>query len=153
MKTFQPTVTKTNFKYLAITAIIAASASLSACYVVPIDHYQAQQHSVSTPAAPSAVVLVARLYPTNDVAARFGTLNGSVTNLLNGRGEIGVVQGGEVFRGEATRSANDARSGQANAAGNQGGYMSCTYQMNNASQGTGNCRFNNGATYRFHLGQ
>ena len=141
----------------ATLLIAAATLSLCACYVTPIQPYTtpspAAQVMSFTPAAPSAVVLIAKLYPNNDYAAPYGVLNGSVTNHLNGRGEITVVQGDEVFRGEATRNSGDSRNGSANGAGSKGGYMSCSYSMNNPSLGTGSCRFNNGAVYRFHLGQ
>jgi hypothetical protein len=87
-----------------LTTLAAASAAaLSACYVVPVNQYS-QDHTpavaiAAAPAAPTQVVLNARLYPANDVAAPFVLLNGSVTNHLNGRGEIMVVQADELFRG------------------------------------------------------
>jgi hypothetical protein len=138
---------------------IAAASSLSACYVMPIDQYQAQtqQHqsqptTAVAPAAPTQIVLNARLYPNNEQAAPFGILNASITNHLNGRGEIMVVQGDELFRGEATRDSNHASSGTANGAGNKGGFMNCKYTMNSSTQGTGTCNFQNNAVYRFHIG-
>jgi hypothetical protein len=142
---------------LKLTTVAAVSAvALSACYVVPVNQYP-QGHTpavaiAAAPAAPTQVVLNARLYPANDVAAPFGLLNGSVTNHLNGRGEIMVVQADELFRGEATRDVSNSRNGVANGAGNKGGYMNCSYTMNNQTQGTGTCKFSNGALYRFHLG-
>ena len=150
-----PTLIQNLIQSFKTSCLIASSLTLTACYVVPVNQYPQAHNAPASPqiVAPSPVVLIAKLYPNNDAAAPFGVLSGSVTNHLNGRGEITVVQGGEVFRGEATRNVNDARSGTANGAGNQGGYMSCAYTMNNATLGTGNCRFNNGAVYRFHLGQ
>jgi hypothetical protein len=138
-------------KLVTIAAISAAS--LSACYVVPINQYpQTQTPAVIAPAAPTQMVLTARLYPANDLAAPYGMLSGSVTNHLNGRGEIVVVQADELYRGEATRDVNNPRSGTANGVGNKGGYMNCGYTLNNQTQGTGTCKFSNGALYRFHLG-
>lgn len=144
------------FSTLKLSTIALTSAvALSACYVVPINQYP-QAHTspaaMAVPAVPTQVVLTARLYPANDMAAPFGMLNGSVTNHLNGRGEIMVVQADEQFRGEATRDVNNSRNGVANGAGNKGGYMNCSYTMNNTTQGTGTCKFSNGAVYRFHLG-
>jgi hypothetical protein len=138
------------------TLATTSAAALSACYVVPVNQYpQAHAPAVSTvavPTAPTQLVLTARLYPANDVAAPYGLLNGSVTNYLNGRGEIMVVQADELYRGEATRDVSNSRNGVANGAGNKGGYMNCNYAMNNQTQGTGTCKFSNGALYRFHLG-
>jgi hypothetical protein len=155
-KKMKAMLTSKTFRNSALA--LAAAASLSACYVVPYNQYQqygnaAPQVGVPVITAPSAQVLMARLYPSNDTAGAFGVLPGTVTNHLNGRGEIIVTQGDETFRGEATRNAGSSTSGQANGAGNKGGYMNCTYTMNNSTQGRGACRFNNGATYNFHLGQ
>jgi hypothetical protein len=138
------------------TLAAASAAALSACYVVPVNQYP-QGHTpamsaTAMPAAPTQVVLTARLYPANDVAAPYGLLNGTVTNHLNGRGEIVVVQADELYRGEATRDVSNSRNGVANGAGSKGGFMSCSYTMNNQTQGTGTCKFSNGALYRFHLG-
>jgi hypothetical protein len=148
---FVTTVTTSNNLRRAALAAFAA-ASLSACYVVPLDQYPngrtIPSPIVVAPAAPSAYVLMAKLYPSNDAAGPYGMLPGTVTNHLNGRGEIVV----EVFRGEATRNAGSS-SGTANGAGTKGGYMSCTYTMNSPTLGRGVCRFNNGAVYNFHLGQ
>ncbi len=143
---------QSNLKLITLASI--TTLALSACYVVPINQYPqgAAPTSAASVAAPSSVVLSARLYPANDLAAPYGVLNGSVTNHLNGRGEIVVVQADELFRGEATRDVNNPRSGIANGAGNKGGYMNYSYTLNSASQGTGTCKFSNGAVYRFHLG-
>jgi hypothetical protein len=136
---------------LSTLAAISAAA-LSACYVVPMNQYSNHAAPAATvPAAPSPIVLTARLYPSNELAAPYGVLNGSVTNHLNGRGEISVVQVGELFRGEATRGTNATRNGTASGSGNKGGFMHCNYTMNHATQGTGTCTFSNGAVYRFHL--
>jgi hypothetical protein len=137
-------------KLIAIAA--TSAATLSACYVVPVNYSPQVQAPISLATiAPTQIVLSARLYPSNDIAATFGMLNGSVTNQLNGRGEIMVVQGDELYRGEATRDINQSRNGTANGVGNKGGYMTCNYAMNHQTQGTGSCKFSNGAVYRFHL--
>lgn len=138
---------------------LGACSFLSACYVVPINHsddaYSGARHRAqaeAAPAAPVVKILNARLYPANDIAAPYGVQVGTVSSQLNGRGDISVVQAGEVFRGEATRDVNNSRNGVANGAGSKGGYMSCTYTMTQQTQGTGTCKFNNGAVYRFHIG-
>ena len=135
------------------TLSLMSAAALSACYVVPINQYPHGAATSTAPAMPppTSLVLTAKLYPANDIAAPYGLLTGSVTSHLNGRGEINVMQADELFRGEATRDANSAKNGTANGAGSKGGYMNCSYTMNNISQGTGTCKFNNGAVYRFHL--
>jgi hypothetical protein len=139
---------------LALGAVLtAAVAGLSACYVVPIDH-RASPPPVAVPApAPGPVLLTARLYPANDLAARHGVVNAHVTNDLQGRGTFAAVIGAESFAGEATRRANSARDGMASGAGNRGGYLSCQYTMNSATQGTGRCRLHDGAEFTMHLGQ
>ena len=135
------------------TLSIVSAAALSACYVVPLNQYPHGATASAVAIAPLAtsVVLTAKLYPANDIAAPYGMLTGSVTSHLNGRGEIMVAQADELFRGEATRDAANTRNGTANGAGSKGGYMNCSYTMNNTTQGTGTCKFNNGAAYRFHL--
>lgn len=158
MKSSQTLVSKQTQRTIARAVLaFAAASSLSACYVTPYNQYPNGVPSVTplivVPSAPSAQVLQARLYPSNDTAAPFGVLTASVTNQLNGHGELVVVQGEELFRGEATRDPRSTSSGTANGAGTRGGYMSCAYTMNSTTQGRGNCRFSNGATYTFHLGQ
>lgn len=134
-------------------ALAAAVVGLSACYVVPIDH-RAAPTPVALPAhAPGPVLLTARLYPANDLAARHGVVSAHVTNDLQGRGTFAAVIGAESFSGEATRRANSQREGMASGAGNRGGYLSCQYAMNSATQGTGRCRLHDGAEFTMHLGQ
>jgi hypothetical protein len=138
-----------------IGLMIITASKLTACYVIPIDQYQAHTNNPMPVAATtnqSSIILNARLYPTNQQAAPFGVLNASITNHLNGRGEIMVMQGDEVFHGEATRDPNNLRAGTANGAGNKGGFMNCSYTMNSHTQGTGICSFQNNAVYRFHIG-
>jgi hypothetical protein len=142
-------------KTISMALIIIANACLTGCYVVPLDQYQPHTNSTTIPVAvttASSVVLNARLYPINQYAAPFGVLNASITNHLNGRGEVMVMQGDELFRGEATRDPNNSRGGTANGTGNKGGFMNCSYAMNSHTQGTGTCSFQNNAMYRFHIG-
>jgi hypothetical protein len=105
---------------------------------------------LGAPAAPS--VLQARLYPSNDAATRVGMLSGSVTNMMTGKGRFQLEYRGEVLVGEATRVPGDDRSGIANAYGDRGTYMNCTYRMTTPFQGTGTCNLSTGALYQVHLG-
>lgn len=139
---------------LAILAITGAT-TLSACYVVPLDH-QSRPGNVAYAPVPVAIPpvqtnLVARLYPANDAAAPHGVLVGQVTNNLNGRGTFTVNMSGEQFTGEATRDGQSANRGNANAVGTRGGYLNCAYTMNTSTQGSGECRFASGARFTMHL--
>ncbi len=96
--------------------------------------------------------MTARLYPANDAATPYGMLMANVTNQLNGKGQFTVNVAGELLQGEATRTAGSSRSGTASASGPRGGFMQCSYTMNNASMGSGNCRLNNGAQFSMHVG-
>jgi len=151
-----------------------AALALSGCYVVPIAPdgtpvYPAYPVNVPAPmvygpppqpvaaapvqpapALPS--VLQARLYPSNDAATRVGMLSGSVTNMMTGKGRFQLDYRGEVLVGEATRVPGDDRSGVANAYGDRGTYMNCTYRMTTPFQGTGTCNLSTGAQYQVHLG-
>lgn len=100
----------------------------------------------------NAVTFNARMYPANDLAARYGMVLGTVTNDMHGRGIFNANIQGESFSGEATRSPNNARTGIANGSGSRGGWMRCTYQMNSSTLGTGQCELNNGARFTMHLG-
>jgi len=103
--------------------------------------------------APFPAAVPARLYPTNDLARQVGMLNGSVTNMRNGKGRFQLHYRGDMLTGEATRaSSGDAHSGVANAYGARGTFMNCQYRMNNPRQGSGTCTFSDGATYDAHLG-
>lgn len=104
------------------------------------------------PPAPSVAVMNARLYPANEQAQPGGMALGQVTNFLDGKGAFTVTIGGEQFSGEATRTGRSLREGIANAMGSRGGTMSCTYVLNNATQGSGQCTVNSGARYQLHLG-
>ena len=157
-----------------------AALALSGCYVVPIapdgtpvypaypinvpaplvmpapamttapPSYPAAQPVLAAPAAPA--MLQARLYPSNDAATRVGMLSGTVTNMMSGKGRFQLEYRGEVLVGEATRVPGDDRSGVANAYGDRGTYMNCTYRMTTPFQGTGTCNLSTGAQYQVHLG-
>ncbi|MBT8328720.1 MAG: hypothetical protein KJN87_03365, partial [Desulfofustis sp.] len=79
-------------------------------------------------------------------------VNGTVTNMLTGKGRFNLSYKGQTYTGEATRVSNDSRRGVASAFSPAGGYMSCEYQMNTPRQGAGTCIFDNGAKYKLHLG-
>lgn len=105
---------------VAWTTAVAAAATLSGCYVVPIDARYPYDpgHPYATPATPSQVAipaplpqpvtLQARLYPANDVAGSMGALSASVVDTMNGHATFYVNCGGETMQGEATRVANDS---------------------------------------------
>ena len=135
-------------------AAIAVAASLTGCYVVPVQ--PTPTHTIVVPAAPMAppgpVTFTARLYPSNDTASPYGMVGAIVTNDLNGRGHFSTAINGESFNGEATRVAGSPRDGIANGAGNRGSFLTCRYTMNSATLGTGNCRLSNGATFTMHVG-
>ncbi len=140
------------------TTVVAltAAVTLSACYVVPIDARTGQPiGSVLQPAvqsSPGPLTLPVRLYPANELAARYGVINASVTNDLHGKGSFNAGINGEAFAGEATRQANSPRSGIASGAGNRGSYLSCEYTMNSSAQGTGTCKLSDGAQFTMHIG-
>jgi hypothetical protein len=101
---------------------------------------------------PVAQSFSARLYPSNAEAARYGTVAGTVTNDMNGRGHFNAQIGGEQFQGEATRVAGSRGAGVANASGNRGGNLSCQYTMNSATLGSGQCVLNSGPAFTMHIG-
>ena len=133
---------------------VASAAGLTGCYVVPIQPHYSQPGAVYvTPAPPASVTFAARLYPSNDAATSYGMVGAVVTNDLNGRGTFSTVINGESFTGEATRVAGSSvREGVANGAGNRGSYISCRYQMNASTLGTGQCKLSNGASFTMHVG-
>ena len=138
-------------------AAALTGAALSGCYVVPLGQPIPQQPSpqayavAPAPMAPIAQTFSARLYPSNPEAAQYGMINGTVTSDMNGRGHISAQIGGEQFQGDATRTAN-SRSGVANAAGNRGGMLACSYTMNSSTLGSGQCVLNNGPMFSMHIG-
>ena len=150
-----------------------AAFVLSGCYIVPIAPdgtplYPAVPVNVPAPiyvpapvvvssapvmsAPPPPSVLQARLYPSNDAATRVGMLSGTVTNMMTGKGRFQLDYRGEVLVGEATRAPGDDHGGIANAYGDRGTYMNCTYRMTTPFQGTGTCNLSTGAKYQVHLG-
>lgn len=143
------------FKRAGLFAVtLSASAALTACYVVPVNHpYPLGQQPGAVVIAPEVPVhMSARLYPANDAATPYGMLTANVTNQLNGKGQFTVNVAGETLQGEATRTAGSSRSGTASASGPRGSFMQCSYTMNNATMGSGNCRLNNGAQFSMHVG-
>ena len=165
-------------KYI-MASIIAST--LSACYVIPIDHHtpppshysSGHTHNIAVP-APQAhpVILQARLYPANDIAGKMGALTAVVTDNLNGHGIFTITVNNELLQGEATRvgdshpgfgniyrqvygdgrAPSTGRRGIANAAGPRGTYMSCEYALTTTARGTGACVVSNGAKYQIHFG-
>jgi hypothetical protein len=135
-----------------ILAATIAGAALSACYVVPLGQPLSATPQVQavTP-VPAPPTFSARLYPANAAASRYGTINATVTSDLNGRGHLSAQIDGEQFHGEATRAAN-SRNGVANASGNRGGVLSCSYTMNASNLGSGQCVLNNGPQFAIHIG-
>ena len=144
-------IASNSVRLLSIAGLLAATASLSGCYIVPVQPpAPAVVYSPMGPPVPAT--FTARLYPSNDMAASYGMVGGVVTNDMNGRGHFSTQIGGEAFNGEATRVAGSTREGLASGAGNRGGYITCRYAMNSPTLGTGNCRLANGATFTMHVG-
>jgi hypothetical protein len=148
-----------------LIAALGTAALASACVVVPVGPdgrpyssyptYPAGSTLAAVPLAapaPATAVMNARLYPANDVAQPGGMAVGQVTNFLDGKGAFSVLIGGEQFNGEATRAGRASREGVANAMGTRGSTMSCTYVLNNPTQGSGQCSISTGARYQLHLG-
>lgn len=149
---------------LAIVATVAViGASLSACYVVPLNQYpngQAGPAAYGSNSGGVAIVPVpayrpaytARLYPANPAAARLGSVSGVISNPEQGHGQFTFNLNGEQYGGEATRTANSSK-GVANASGNRGGFVRCDYVMNSAALGSGSCTFADGARFDMHISQ
>lgn len=137
---------------LVITGCVVVPLNPDGSYAYPVG---AAPHPVVVP-PPATQTLPVRLYPTNDVAAATGVIAGSVTNHLNGRGTFTLNVGAETMSGEATRlgsaSASSAHHGVANAYGARGSFANCRYTMNHPAQGSGSCKFSNGAQYQLHIG-
>ena len=160
---------------------LAASATLSGCYVVPMGsdnldrlvraveqgqypqqpQQQPQQQAAATPpntpqakpVAPTGPMsLPARLYPVNDVATEAGMVSGTITSLKDGKARFQLTYKGELLVGEATRVSGDDRKGIATAWGPSGSFMTCEYQMSAPVRGAGNCNFSDGARYQVHVG-
>jgi len=169
-------------RFLLAGTVLAATASLSACYVVPIDARTGQPYGapspdplpivVAPPAPPQPAVLSARLYPLNTQANRGGLLTAVVVDDHTGRGRFSVSYLGDTLQGESTRvEAGDAsfgrihaevlgasprefsgRRGIANAFGTKGVNAQCEYLITGPNLGTGACQFSDGARYRLHFG-
>jgi hypothetical protein len=103
---------------VASAAALGAAASVSGCYVIPIDPsyppLPGQPVVVRHPdgstlaMAPSAQVpatLQARLYPINETAGKMGPLTATVTDYLNGHATFSLNYAGDVLQGEASRVA------------------------------------------------
>ena len=136
-------------------ALAAMSAALSGCYVVPIQPYPNSNVPTRDFSALAGVplprpVYTARLYPTNESAAALGRVSGTITNPERGHGEFAFTLGNERYVGEATREPGSP-SGHANASGDRGGFVKCSYTMNSASLGAGSCNFSGGARYDMHI--
>ena len=140
----------------AVVAAVLGAAALTGCYVVPVQPGYPPVSSSTvyvTPALPATTTFAARLYPANDAAKVYGMVGAVVTNDMNGRGTFTTNINGESFNGEATRIAGSStREGVANGAGNRGSYISCRYQMNSSTLGTGQCKLSNGAQFTMHVG-
>jgi hypothetical protein len=152
-------------KILRKTALALSIPTLlmSGCYVLPTGPegqpwyvyppgVPPYAREANVPSGPLPVVLNARLYPENDIAAQTGMITGTVTNMMNGKGRFMLNYKGEQLMGEATRVSDDARRGVASAYSRSGAFMSCDYQMANPRQGAGMCTFSDGAKYQVHLG-
>ncbi len=144
------------FLSLRAAAAIFFTSALTGCYVVPMDPRTGQPVMPPAQAVPGStatpVAFPARLYPANDLASRYGMVNATVTNDLQGRGVFNAVINGEAFVGEATRKSGSGRAGVASGAGNRGSFLSCEYTLNTATQGTGQCKLSDGAVFNMHLG-
>jgi len=140
----------------ALAAAVLGATALTGCYVVPVQpgHPPVTSSTVYvTPAMPVSTTFSARLYPANDAAKVYGMVGAVVTNDMNGRGTFTTNINGESFTGEATRIAGSpVREGMANGSGSRGSYISCRYQMNSSTMGTGECRLSNGAQFTMHVG-
>ena len=148
-----------------LVAAVGTAALATACVVVPVGPDGRPYSNYPTypagstlavapyvPPAPTIAVMNARLYPINELARTSGLAAGQVTNFLDGKGGFTVTIAGETFSGEATRSSRSQREGVANAMGTRGSTLSCTYALNSATQGSGQCTVNSGARYQLHLG-
>ena len=145
-------------------ALSGACVLLSACYVVPVGPdgrpYPQQPSTViiqsppgAASSAPAPQLYTARLYPSNDVAARTGIIAGSVTSAQDGKGVFSIPYNGETLTGEATRTTSGTvHTGIANASSPRGAFVRCNYRMTSATQGTGECLFSDNARFQLHLG-
>ena len=145
-------------------ALSGSCVLLSGCYIAPLGPdgrpYPQQPTTVviqspsgTTSSAPGPQLFTARLYPSNDVAARVGIIAGSVTSAQDGRGVFSIPYRGETLTGEATRTTvGVAHTGIANASSPSGAFARCNYRMTSTTQGTGECTFSDNAKFQLHLG-
>jgi hypothetical protein len=104
--------------FVASAAALCSAASLSGCYVVPIDPrypplpgqpYVIQQSGGAPVAmaapAPVPTMLQARLYPLNETAGKMGPMTATVVDSVNGHATFSVNHAGELLQGEASRVA------------------------------------------------
>lgn len=104
-------------------ALGAATASLAACYVLPIDPRTGQpvypapvtsSHDptrgpvtaapiIVPPAPPASSTYTARLYPVNEEANKGGLLIAQVSDAHTGRGSFSLSYRGQLMQGDATR--------------------------------------------------
>lgn len=166
---------------IALPVALVAAASLSACYVVPLDLRTGQPVQplpaatpvpTPLPATPGPVQLQARLYPLNEQATQAGLVLAQVSDGHGGRGSITLSYRGQLLQGEATRvdagyagfgrvheqvlgparREYSGRRGVANAFGGAGLSAQCEYVITGATIGTGACLFSDGAKYQLHFG-
>jgi len=146
-----------------INASALLATALSGCYVIAGPDGQLLHVIPGYAGAPAGspsqgiggampVSLPVRLYPANERATQTGVLNGTVINMMNGKGRLQLNYQGEQLSGVATRVDGDARKGVASAYGTSGTFMSCEYLMNSPRQGAGTCTLSNGAKYQAHIG-
>ena len=110
----------TRFAQTTLAALVAAT--LSACYVVPIDPRTGQGYPINQdgpgarqsgsvtvitppapPGPPQPSVMSARLYPLNPQANKGGLLTATVVDNHTGRGSFTLSYLGDTLQGEATR--------------------------------------------------
>jgi hypothetical protein len=101
----------------SLVASALAAASLSGCYVIPIDPLNppppgqvlpagtSSSAAAVPPPQPVPTILRARLYPLNDMAGKMGALSATVTDSVNGHAVFSMVHAGETLQGEASRVA------------------------------------------------
>lgn len=142
----------------SLLAIAFSGATLSGCYVVPLNQAIPSGGGYSTSGTaivPMPVIrapFTARLYPVNQAASRLGGTSGIISNPEDGHGQFSFVIGGESYQGEATRSRSSSK-GVANASGNRGGFARCEYAMSSTTLGAGSCVLADGARYDMHISQ
>ena len=160
-------------------AIMCLAASLSGCYIVPMDgHFGSVPQGAALIAAPTAAlvpggtgVMQARLYPLNETAGKTGALTANVADSGTGRASFTLNYAGEQLAGEATRvpagypgfgnvhrqvygdgSMPSGQRGIASASGANGTFVNCEYALSAPNRGTGACLFSSGAKYQLHFG-